>query len=64
MALFHVMRNVGSGFFIPIRVAVIIRSTGANNSRAMIGDVNGLGLYTAVLAAMPVRVRPESANES
>jgi hypothetical protein len=64
MALFHVMRNIGSGFFIPIRVAVIIRSTGTNNSRAMIGDVNGLGLYTAVSVVMPGRVRPECTNES
>jgi hypothetical protein len=62
--LFHVMRNVGSRFFIPIRVAVIIRSTGTNNSQAMIGDVNGLGLYNAVSMAMPGRVRLESADES
>jgi hypothetical protein len=43
---------------------VIIRSTGTNNSRAMIGDVNGLGLYTAVSVVMPGRVRPECTNES
>ena len=33
MALFHLMRNIGSSFFISICVAEIIRSTGANYSR-------------------------------
>ncbi len=33
MALFHLMRNIGSSFFISVCVAEIIRSTGANYSR-------------------------------
>jgi DHA2 family multidrug resistance protein len=33
MALFHLMRNIGSSFFISICVAEIIRATGANYSR-------------------------------
>jgi MFS transporter, DHA2 family, multidrug resistance protein len=33
MALFHLLRNIGSSFFISISVAEIIRSTGVNYSR-------------------------------
>ena len=33
MAVFHLMRNIGSSFFISLSVAEIIRSTGANYSR-------------------------------
>jgi DHA2 family multidrug resistance protein len=33
MALFHLMRNIGSSFFISVCVAEIIRATGANYSR-------------------------------
>ena len=33
MALFHLLRNIGSSFFISISVAEIIRSTGGNYSR-------------------------------
>jgi MFS transporter, DHA2 family, multidrug resistance protein len=33
MALFHLLRNIGSSFFISISVAEIIRSTGENYSR-------------------------------
>ena len=33
MAVFHLMRNIGSSFFISLSVAEIIRATGANYSR-------------------------------
>ena len=33
MALFHLLRNIGSSFFISICVAEIVRSTGENYSR-------------------------------
>ena len=33
MALFHLLRNIGSSFFISVCVAEIVRATGANYSR-------------------------------
>lgn len=33
MAIFHLMRNIGSSFFISLSVAEIVRATGANYSR-------------------------------
>jgi DHA2 family multidrug resistance protein len=33
MAVFHLMRNIGSSFFISLSVAEIVRATGANYSR-------------------------------
>jgi len=33
MSLFHLMRNIGSSFFISVSVAEIVRATGANYSR-------------------------------
>ena len=42
MALFHLLRNIGSSFFISISVAEIIRTTGENYSRlsAMVSPYN------------------------
>ena len=35
VAVFHLMRNIGSSFFISVSVAEVIRATGANYSRMM-----------------------------
>ena len=45
MSIFHLMRNIGSSFFISLSVAEIIRATGANYSR--LGE--HLSLYNPVL---------------
>jgi DHA2 family multidrug resistance protein len=35
VAVFHLMRNIGSSFFISVSVAEVVRATGANYSRMM-----------------------------